>query len=62
MLLGIAIWGLSLFFKGIPTAPKTSEAKFPVIGQFVTLGDVSTYWRRPNRDKDLGVMLHLSEG
>ena len=55
LLMGIAIWAVGLFFSKIPTEPKQTKIDFPVAGQFVTINEVRTYWRRPDREKDVGV-------
>ena len=55
LLLGGAIWVLVLFFSQIPTAPKEVNIDYPVSAQFVTIGNVNTYWRRPIREQDAGV-------
>lgn len=54
-LLLATIWGLGLFFKHVPTESPDAELDFPIVGEVVTLGSASTYWKKPDEDSERGV-------
>lgn len=54
--LGIIIYSVSLFFGDINTSTP-DQVDFPVKGDNLVIREIETYWRKPDRETDLGVRL-----
>lgn len=54
--LGIAVYAVNLFFGDINTSTP-DKVHFPVKGENLVIRKIETYWRKPDRDSDLGVRL-----
>ena len=54
--LGVIIYSVSLFFGAINTSTP-DQVDFPVKGDNLVIREIETYWRKPNRETDLGVRL-----
>jgi hypothetical protein len=54
--LGIIIYSVSLFFSAINTSTP-DQVDFPVKGDNLVIREIETYWRKPDRETDLGVRL-----
>ena len=61
---GIAVWGVSLYYKHAPEGELiTFDTRFPIQGDSVTVSEVETWWRPPVRkgeDADRGVRLSIN--
>lgn len=59
--LAMVIGGLSMFFKNIETSGSPGTIEFPIEGQFAKIVDIETFWRKPdrNREIDRGVKLDV---
>ena len=53
----VAIIALYLFFGNINTSTK-STVDFPVRGENLVIRNIETYWRKVNREEDVGVQLN----
>ena len=58
-IVGVAIIALCLFFENINTSTK-SAVDFPVRGESVVISKIETYWRKVDREEDIGIQLNIN--
>ena len=58
-IIAVAIIALSLFFGNINTSTE-SAVDFPVRGESLVISKIETYWRKVDREEDIGVQLNIN--
>ena len=58
-IIAVAIIALDLFFDNINTSTK-SAVDFPVRGESLVISKIETYWRKVDREEDIGVQLDIN--
>ncbi len=53
----VIIIASGLFFGNVNTR-LADDADFPVRGENIVIKDIETYWRKPDREKDIGIQLN----